>query len=71
MSEKISVFGSINQAIRNLEEAVKNYELLYDTSQVRLPKEDVETIAESMSKAHKLLEKISLVNGEFRKIANN
>lgn len=71
MNDKIKPFGSLVQAIRNLEEAAKDFEILYDASWVRLPKEDVEAIAKNVSQARKLLQKISSVNGNFKKIANN
>ena len=69
MSEKIQTLGNLTQAARILEEAKKNFDMLYENSQVRLPIEDVEFVNDRIKEIHNLIKDIKVTNNMFEQIA--
>lgn len=68
-NDKIQALGTINQLESVSELALKEFKLLYNNSQVRLPIEDVEFVKDRIRATHKNIEEISIINKQFEQIA--
>ena len=69
MSNKIQCLGNLTQAVRILEIAKKEFDNLYNDSQVRLPIEDCEFVNDRIKEIHNLMKEIKSINNQFEAIA--
>ena len=68
--KKLNFMGSLNRVVTMLQEAKKDFDMLYEDSQVRLPIEDVEFINERIKEIHNLIKDLKLTNNQFEAIAS-
>ena len=68
--KKLNFMGSLSRVVTMLQEAKKDFDMLYEDSQVRLPIEDVSFIDDRIREIHNLIKDLKLTNNQFEAIAS-
>lgn len=67
---KIEFFSELNSSARQLEEALKKLNLLYEDGDIRLRPDEIELIDKTFAEIEEVKDKVMRIRNRFAKICN-